>query len=56
MCLYSVVIENCVISDRVTINAGCVLKNCMIGPNYTVPEGAVHEKVHLTNSSGFMEI
>lgn len=52
----SVVIENCVISDRVIINAGCVLKNCMIGPNYTVEAGKVHEKVHLTIASGFMEI
>lgn len=54
--LRSVVIENCIISDRVVVKKGCVLKNCMIGPNYTVEENKKAEKEYLSSARGFMEI
>lgn len=52
----SVVIENCVICDKVVVQSGTVLKNCLIGANFVVPHNTKNEKVYLSCSDGFMEI
>lgn len=56
LCVSSVVIENCVVCDRVIIRSKSVLKNCLIGPGYEVASETTKEKAHLTNTDGFMEI
>lgn len=56
MCIYRVVLENCIICDKAVIKEGSCLKNCLIGPNYTVVEKTNRDKAHLTTDDGLMEI
>lgn len=56
LCLFSVVIENCVLCDKAIVRKGSNLKNCLVGSNHEVAENTIKEKAHLTNSDGYMEI
>ncbi|XP_055387490.1 translation initiation factor eIF-2B subunit gamma [Condylostylus longicornis] len=49
-------ILNSIVCSHARVKKGTTLKSCLIGPNFVVEEESDHEKVHLTNADGFMEI
>ncbi|EAT36481.1 AAEL011442-PA [Aedes aegypti] len=52
----SVTMENCIVCEKSVIKSGSSLRNSLIGSNYIVSANTKKDNVHLSNSTGFMEI
>lgn len=52
---FRVALENCIVSDGVTIEHGCQIKGCLIGSHHVVPEQSEYTNEVLTESDRLME-